>query len=197
MKGRVAVYLGIISIAIPFSNVVAEDVNEIFERTKKFISSENYPKALEELEWAKKEIEKMHYSKLDSVFPEAFGDYKGEKGTSQSAMGFLSFEKKYKKDGESQGVNLTYVGSGAGGMASGFAAFGRMAAAMGGSQPGMDSFRIKGRTASLSDQGGSAELSIFLDGGGVLKLEAEKSDELKKMAETLDLDKIDNYLAGK
>ena len=61
----------------------------------------------------------------------------------------------------------------------------------------MDSFRIKGRTASLSDQGGNAELSIFLDGGGVLKLEAEKGDELKTMAETLDLDKIDSYLAGK
>lgn len=197
MKGRVAVCLGIISLTIPFSNVVAEDVNEIFERTKKFIASENFPKALEELEWAKKEVEKLHYAKLDSVFPESFGDYKGEKGTSQSAMGFLTFEKKYLKAGDNQGVNLSYVGSGAGGMASGFAAFGRMAAAMGGSQPGMDSFRIKGRTASLSDQGGNAELSIFLDGGGVLKLEAEKGDELKTMAETLDLDKIDSYLAGK
>ena len=149
------------------------------------------------MEWAKKEIEKLHYSKLDSVFPEALGDFKATKGTSQSAMGFLTFEKKYRKDGERKGIDLSYVGGGAGGMASGFAAFGRMAAAMGGNQPGTDSFRLKGRTASVSDKGRNSELSIFLEGGGILKLEAEKETDLKALAESLELDKIESYISGK
>ena len=48
MKARIALCLGIVSLAIPLSTVVAEDVNEIFVRTKKFIDAENYPKALEQ-----------------------------------------------------------------------------------------------------------------------------------------------------
>lgn len=177
----------------------AEDINENFKKVNEYIAAENFPKALEELSWARKEIESMHTKKLNSFFPDKLGEFVGQPIKAQSAMGFTSVERKYKKGNESLNLTLTGgSGQAAGGMG-GFAAMGRMAAMMGGGAPGQETFRLKGRTAMLETKNNRANLTIFLDSGSMLKLEQRNSADanaLRTLAEQLPLDQIDAYLKG-
>ena len=77
---------------------LAEDVNKIFTKVNNYISAGNYPKALEELSWARKEVEKMHNTKLQTLLPDSLAGYTCQKGTSQSAMGISQIEKNCSKD---------------------------------------------------------------------------------------------------
>lgn len=179
----------------------AEDVNAIFKKVNDLITAKNYAKALEELGWAQKEIEKMNVTQIQSYFPDSLAGYTGSKFESNSALGMTNLERQYTKGTEQVKLSLSGSspgGAGAGGLG-GLAAFGRMAAMMGGGQGG-DTFRIAGRTATLQkEEGNSPQLTVFLDSGSVLNLEGQRgttADSLKAMAEALKLNDLDNYLRG-
>jgi hypothetical protein len=75
---------------------------------------------------------------------------------------------------------------------------GQMAAMMGG-QAGTDSFRMDGRTAMLEKRDDSAELTVFLDGGSMLKFEQQDSNDgeaLKKFANSFKIADIEKHLKG-
>lgn len=178
----------------------AEDLNAIFKKVNDLIAAKNYAKALEEMGWAQKEIEKMNVVQIQSYFPDSLTGYTGSKFESNSALGMTNLERHYTKGTET--IKLSLSGSsagasGAGGLG-GLAAFGRMAAMMGG--PGQDTFRISGRTANLQKEDGSApQLTVYLDSGSVLTLEGQNgatADSLKAMAEALKINDLDNYLRG-
>jgi hypothetical protein len=181
---------------------LAEDLNQIFKKVNDYAAAGNYAKALEELSWAKKELEGMHLKKLGTMLPDQLADLTGQPAKTQSVMGITSLEKEYKGNGKT--VKLTLTGgtgkAGAGGFG-GLAAMGQMAAMMGGGESGMDTYRIAGRTAMLEAQPGSnnASLTIFLESGSILKLENTKSgdgESLRAMGEALKIADIDNYLKG-
>jgi hypothetical protein len=135
---------------------------------------------------------------MTSFLPDELAGYSASGAEANSAMGITNIERKYTKGSEKVKVSITNMG-GAGG-AGGIAAIGRMAALMG-NQPGMDSFRIQGKTATLQQRQGSnrAELSVYLDSGAMLKLESSNladSGVLKKMVEELKVSDLDNYLRG-
>ena len=76
---------------------------------------------------------------------------------------------------------------------------GQMAAMMGGNQPGVDSFRMDGRTALLEKEDGSALLTVFLDGGAMLKFEmngSNNTETLKKFAGSFKIGDIEKHLKG-
>jgi hypothetical protein len=189
----------LLSSAVSVSGVSAENLEEVLGNTKKYFDSQNYPKAMSELEWAKKEIEKAHNEKLKSYFPAQIIGLNGGNVEANGALGFSVVERSY--NGEGKKVKLSIIG-GSGGGQNPLGALGQInqMAAMFGQQAGMDSFRIKGRTATLQDQGGRPEATVTLSSGGILKLEAQqgvKGDELKTALENFDLDGLDNYLGGK
>lgn len=179
----------------------AEDVNVIFKKVNDLIAAKNYSKALEELGWAQKEIEKMNVSQIQSFFPDSLAGFAGGKFETNSALGMTNLERQYTKANEQVKISLSGSSSGgAGAGLGGLAAFGRMAAMMGGAQ-GQDTFRIAGRTASMqkSEDGGSPSLTVFLDSGSVLNLEGtglQSADTLKSIAEALKVNDLDNYLRG-
>jgi hypothetical protein len=75
---------------------------------------------------------------------------------------------------------------------------GQMAAMMGG-QAGMDSFRMDGRTATLEKQDDAATLTVFLDGGSMMKFEMNGSSDaggLKKFANNFKIADIEKHLKG-
>lgn len=183
------------------SSAAAEDINEIFKRVNQFVQAKNYSKALEELGWAKKEIEKLNSKQLESFFPESLNGFKGQQISSSNALGITNIERLYKKD-ESTSFKVSLTGGGGpgglpGGMG-GLAAFGKMAAMMG--NEGTDTVRISGKTAQLEEHQDQkrADLTIFLDSGSILKLEGTNLDggALRQLAEALKLGDLDTYLKG-
>ncbi len=183
----------------------AEDINDIFKRVNDFVTAKNYTKALEELTWAQKEIEKLNVTHVQAFFPDSLAGFTGSKFEANSALGMSNIERQYTKTGSEERVKLSLSGSSAGGAGAGglggLAAFGRMAAMMGGGGQGGDTFRIAGRTATLQQEEGSdsAHLTVFLDSGSILSLElsnGKDSSVLKTMAEALKLNDLDNYLRG-
>lgn len=176
---------------------MAEDLNAIFKKVGEFVEAKNYPKALEELKWAQKEIEKLNLKQMENLLPENVAGFVGAKAKANSAMGFTNLERQYSKDSIKIDVSLT--GTGGAGLA-GMAGIGQMAAMMG-NVPGQETMRINGRTAMLESNEGSdsSSLTVFLDGGTILKMEMSGSSDsavLKGFAEALKIDDIDKYLKG-
>lgn len=192
--------LSILSIFIGSKTVIAEEVDVIFTKIKEYMGQQNFTKALEELSWAKQEIEKKNSEKLQSFFPDDVAGYKGEKAQVSSALGFTTIEKKYKSDKANMTVSLTGGSSSVAGGLGGLAQIGKMAA-MFGNQPGMETERIAGRTATIEKEANSkgSSVSIFLDSGSVLKVEAPNTQDtavLKSFVEALKIDDLDKYLKG-
>lgn len=182
------------------STVAAEELDAIFKKVNEYVQQQNYPKAIEELSWAKQEIEKKNSQKLQTFFPDDVLGYKGDKTDINNALGFVNVERKYKGEKGIINASLTGGSGGSGGALGGLAQFGKMAA-MFGAQGGQETVRISGRTATIEKQPGSksASISIFLDSGSVLKVESQNSqdtDALKSFAEALKIDEIDKYLKG-
>lgn len=179
----------------------AENLDDIFKKVNKYVEENNFPKALEELDWAKNEINKMHGTKLETFFPDQLAGFTGDKFKSSQALGISQIERTYRKSGAGNVKVSLMGGSGQGGGAlGGIAAFGRMAAMMG-SQPGQEKIRIDGKTAVLEEKDNykRAELTVFLDSGSMIKFEMSNSSngsDLKKMAEDLKINDLDNYLRG-
>ncbi len=195
--------LNLVIATLLFSSVtLAEDINAIFSKVNELVKAQNYTKALEELGWAKKEIEKMNSQRLTSFFPDSLAGYTGGQTKNNSALGLTQLEKVYNK-GETS-VTLTLTGSTGGAGANsglgGIAAFGQMAAMMNQGGEGQETFRLAGKTATLVQEPGSdqAELTVFLD-GAMLKLEMNggaKAEDLKAMANGLKLEDLYTYLKG-
>jgi hypothetical protein len=182
-------------------NSHAEDLKQIFDKVQQYYQEKNYPKALEELSWAQKEIEKANAQVTQSFFPNAVEGFKGGEIDNTNVFGFMNVERSYEK-GDSQSIKVSLIGSSKGqgqNPLGGLAAMGQMAAMMGGNQPGMDSFRLDGRTAMLEKEDSSASLTVFLDGGAMLKFEmngSNNAEELKKFAGGFKIGDIEKHLKG-
>lgn len=200
MKKRSALSLCLSLVLLGLNSAQAEDIETIFGKVRDYAAKENYTKAIEELGWAKKELEKAHFNKIESMLPKEVAGFQGGEINSQSAVGITNIERTYKKSGEKD-VKLSLAGgSTGGGPMAGFAALGRMAGMMG-TQPGVDTFRIDGRTANLQVKNGRAELTVFLESGSFLKLEqrsAKDGSSVKSIAEGMktEIVSLDNYLKG-
>ena len=70
------------------NSAVAEELDTIFKKVNEYVAAQNYPKAIEELQWANKELEKKHNEKLGTLFPQELVGFKGDKLKAQAAMGF-------------------------------------------------------------------------------------------------------------
>jgi hypothetical protein len=179
--------------------VLAEELDKIFEKVSEYVSVKNYPQALEELSWARKEIEKKHLEKLKDFFPAKLLGFEGEKFSAHSAFGMSEVERRYVGPGVM--IKVSLMGSskprhGVGGLPQ----FGEVAAMMGMHNTSQDTLRIQGFTATLEEKvTNRVALSIFLDGGSIFKLEMTKkadADLLKKVAEELNLQGLDAYIRG-
>ena len=196
--GLLTALIGLLGLNLP-SQLLAEDLKQIFENVNKYYEEKNYAKALEELSWAQKEIEKANSQVTQSFFPAEYEGYKGGKIESANVFGMSNVERTYSKGSQSIKVSLLGGSKGQGqNPLGGLAAFGQMAAMMGG-QPGVESFRMDGRTANLETQDDSVNLTVFLDGGSMLKFEMSNSNDagaLKKFAQGFKIGDIEKHIKG-
>ncbi len=174
-----------------------EELKDILSRVQKFADEKNFPKALDELNWVQKELQKGHSKELERFFPNEIKGFKGDKIKANAALGFSQVDRSYTSGEKTINVSLT-GGSSAGGLGN-LGQLGKFAAMMG-SESGQEVVRIQGKTAQLEgDEESSYSLSIFLESGGILKLDATSdvtADQLKEFAESLMLEQLDKYLKG-
>ncbi|MDC0357370.1 hypothetical protein OAO01_01010 [Oligoflexia bacterium] len=190
----------ILSALFLFSQVsLAEPLSKYYKKIDEYMTAKNYTKALEEWNWARKEIETLHMSRVKEFLPDELAGYKGGEFKANSALGFTNIERAYQGPGKGVKVSILGSSSGAGPMGGGLAAFGQMAAMMQGrGGDGQGAFRIGTHTASLNVRPGSkqAELSVFLENGAMIKLNGADGETLKKIANALKIDPLDQYLKG-
>ena len=198
MKGHSAILLGLSCLLLGIQPAKADDLNTIIKRMNEFVAQENYPKALEELSWATKEVEKMHSGKIAKVIPATVNGFVGDAPKFQSVMGFSSIERQYKKGSDSIHVSIEGIASsGAGGAAGGLAGIAKMGMMMGGEE-GAETTRLDGHTASVRTAG-NPEITVVLDSGAILKMRAQgnvDAETLKSFAENMKISDLDNYLRG-
>jgi hypothetical protein len=197
---KIALFSSLTAVCLSFASLSqAEDLKQIFENVNKYYEEKNYSKALEELSWAQKEIEKAKGQVTQALFPAELEGYTGGKIESTNVFGISNVERTYTKSGAAT-IKVSLMGSSKGGGQNplgGLAAFGQMAAMMGGAQPGVETFRIDGRTANLETKENSADLTLFLDGGSMIKFEMSKSKDgeaLKKFAQGFNIAEIEKQL---
>lgn len=181
----------------PVTRCQCEELKDLLARVQKFADEKNYPKAIDELNWVQKELQKRNGQELKRFFPDEVKGFKGDKLKVSTALGFSQVERVYAEGERTISLSLT-GGSAAGGLGN-LAQLGQFAA-LAGSQPGQETLRIQGRTAQLEgDEESQYNLSIFLESGSVLKLDASEgisSSQLKEFAESLMLEQLDKYMKG-
>lgn len=185
---------------VGFQSVQAEDLDPIFAKVKEYTAAKNYQKALNELTWAKNEIEKLNVEKLKSFFPDTLAGLKGEEIQANSVMGISNVERGYSGSGFTVKASLTGLGgAGEGNPLGGIAQLGQMAAMFGGQQPGMESFRIGEFSAQGEKTDSNASVTVFTQSGSILKFEssdATKYDTVKEVAKKFDIAGLEKYLKG-
>lgn len=195
MKIKTSIFLALI-LTIS-STAQSEELDTIFKKVNEYVAAENYSKALKELAWAEKELQKLNSKKIETLLPDTLVGFTGGKAESANVMGMNNLERTYSKDDKKFSVAIT--GGSAAGAMGGLAALGQLGAMMG-NQPGVDTFRLDGRTANLEARNGNASLTVFLKSGSMLRLEDNRSKDegklLKEAAKALEISKIDDYLKG-
>ena len=175
--------------------VHAENIDELFANLKQFVAQEQYPNALEELQWMRRELDKLHIEKINSYFPDNLAGLQGNEPKSQSVLGFTNMSRSYSGDGKNVNVALTGGASAAGGLA----ALAQMASLLG-TQQDAETYRLAGRTATLViDPDGKTSISVSLKSGSLLSFESNDLSEggkLKEIAREFPVAGLDNYLAG-
>ena len=201
MRGVCMAFLVLFALASP---VVAEDLEATFAKVKEAAASGNFSKALKELEWMKRELEKGNAQKIATFFPDSLGGFSAKgQAKQEGALGMTQVQRIYNGPG---GARLEAALT-SGGMASGLGglmALGQMGAMMGGTQPGSDMFRIGDLTAMMEAEAGAknAKLTVTLKSGGLLTFELQNGgeDAAKRLKETVEkefkVSELDAYLAG-
>ncbi len=185
--------------ALGATPVVAEEVKTILEKVMTLEKEGKYQAALNELKWAQNELVKKNNEQIGKLLPAELAGLKGGEVEFNGALGMVNIEKQYTK-GEDLSVKVSITSSATGGEGlAGLAALGSMAAMFGQQSSGNETYRIDGMTATLSKDSGNPDLTIFLTGGPILKLEMTNGSDaavLKQMADGLGVKKLSDALAG-
>ena len=195
MKKLLSICAASLLLSVPLSGI-AEEIADIFKKVSDYAAKENYAKALEELKWAEKELQGKNNKKIATLLPAEVEGFKGQEPKIEGALGFTTIERKYVNGDKS--IELSLTAGGGGSPLGGLAGLAKMGMMMGGA-PGMDQFRIDGRTASLNTEGSDPELTIFLDSGSMMMIKGTSGadkDVVKKFGEGLKVAALDDYLRG-
>lgn len=173
-----------------------ENLDEVLTQFEAYVDEGNYPKALEELEWARRALVKAHHAQIEALFPLWLGNAEGGEIARQEVFGMTSHTRRYADaDGRQFEVVLTEGAAGNPGLA----VIEQLSRLLG-AQVNAEAVRIDGRTATLvpEDMDGNAVLTIQLDAGGVLRLTGAAADagSLSAAAREFDVSALDDYLSG-
>jgi hypothetical protein len=189
--------LSMILFAMTFAltTVRADTVNDLLDSARKNYEAKHYYKAIEDLEWAKKEMTNLHLQRLKTYLPEKVAGYSFT-DSGGDVIGFKGLEREYKQESSSNTVKINLItGSAAAGTA-GLGALLNMANLAAGMNPNATMVQAKGRKGNLVYEQDSSEavLSFSLPNNVSLMITTNgftSGDEAKKFADLIDFDGLE------
>jgi hypothetical protein len=188
-KMMVVAMCAVVLVALSGS-VRADNVTDLLQSAEQNYQSGKYAKALEDLEWAKKEISKRHLEELKKYLPANVEGYTQEDPSTGSMMAVNACSRTYTQVGTGNTIEVNIISAGA---ESGMGAFMGMAAAMG-AMGGMGGEMIlsHGKRGSLvvDAAGKSATATFTLARNVIVTIEGNgftDGEEVKRFAQLIDL----------
>ena len=159
----------------------------------RYVERENFPRALEELNWCNRSVEDLHFAKITEIMDRSIAGYDPEEITVEGALGFATIMGVYD-NGSSQIEFSVTTGSAAGSAASaGLSALSGLASSFGVRSRGSDQVRIGGLTDQIQEQGRGVNLRLSMEGGIILNIEGESAEAVEEFAEDIIAD-LEDYL---
>ncbi len=174
----------------------ADNVEELLKSVSDNYKAKNYQKALEDLDWIKKEISGLQMEIIKTLLPQSIPGYETQEIDGGAAFGIQNVSRQYIKD--EKRIQISISGGQTSGTTAGLGALMGMAAAMGAMDAGVQSNMVivQGRKGQFNleseDQHGT--LIFNLNNNAFVSIETwgfGTSDEAKAAAEKLDMDKIE------
>jgi hypothetical protein len=160
---------------------------------QRYVERENYPRALEELNWCKKSIEDLHFDKIREIIDRSIDGYDPDEISVEGAMGIAMVEATYSNGSDEITLRITTVAASGSAAASGLGALSGLASSLGIRSRNSDQVRVAGLTGQMKEEGDGMALMLTMDGGVVLTFEGPDSDSLEAFAEDIIPD-LEDYL---
>ncbi len=177
-------------------SVGAQTVDELLTSAAANYKAGKYIKALEDLDWAKREISNKHLKILKKLLPEKIEGFTTRDVDGGAMMGIHSVSRKFVKGDKS--VKVTITGDQETSPASGLGAIMSMAAKFNGMDAGTESHlvTVKGRRGqfNLETSDNRGTLTFTLKSNAFVTIETQgysDSSQAKSIAEKLDFDAIE------
>lgn len=169
-----------------------DNVKKAFDKAMEYIEKGNYVKASKEVEWARKDIDKLHTQRLLTYLKDELAGLKGKPIKSTAILGMVSVERDYTKGSTNVKVAITTAGAGIG-------ALSQIAAMAQRSNPNAENFRVGDHTGLIEVQRGRTSMTVLLEAGPFLKLEMRGASDKKilhDMLNEISIDELNKYLKG-
>ncbi|MBN1296234.1 hypothetical protein JXA80_05600 [bacterium] len=185
-------------VALAAGPVLADNVNDLLKSADANYEAKKYAKALEDLEWARKEIANLQLQEMKKLLPEVVDGMKGQDGDGGSIFGINAVSREYRSEDGEKSVTITLASGKSSQGGAGLGAIMGMAAAMGAMDASRQSKMIihqgyKGQW-SLDPETKEGMLVFNLNGGSMINIETEGYDDEKvaeQAAKSLDIEKIE------
>ena len=201
---KIFVVFVIMTISLALVAGPKEEALSSLDTAKKFVSGDQYSKAVDEINFALAKLNEILAQRLMELMPEAPAGYTrqsansaglGAAGSFMGSTNSLAAEATYGSDSGSR-IELTITVGGIIGQAASFANMGQM---FGGAVAGSSTIRVQGYTGTLEydsdNQSGSLTLKIGEDKSVMIEgSQIDSGDVLKSLAEKMDLDRLDREM---
>ncbi|PIE41750.1 MAG: hypothetical protein CSA49_01975 [Gammaproteobacteria bacterium] len=178
--------------------VYADNVTDLIKSVEKNYLSHKYSKALEDLEWVRKEISNQHLKSMSSFFPDEIDGMTGKDVDAGAAMGVRGVSKLYAGDDREHSITISLISGGNAPVGNGLSALMSMASSLEMMGGGSHSKVVvqKGYRGQFIQQSGerTGTLTFNLSGGKMIIIETigyTGSAEAEKVAKQLDIAKIE------
>ncbi len=177
----------------------ADNVTTLLKSAEQNYAAGNYSKALEDLNWASKEIANQHLNSMKSLLPTEIEGMKGVDAEGGSVLGFRGISKQYNSTDGSKSVTISLLSGGNTTTGNGLSALMGMAASLGAMQGGTNAKIVieKGYRGQFLQEKGekTGTLTFTLNDGKMITIETygyQHSAMAEKVAKMLDIAKIES-----
>ncbi len=198
MKKLFTLSLIVMFVCLLSSMAQADNVTELLNSAKKHYAAHNFSKALEDLEWARKEISSQHLKSMKAFFPANIDGMRGTDVDSGDVMGVRGVTREYSNNDQTKSVVISFLSGSNTASANGLGALMSMASSMGFMNAGGNSKVVieKGYKGQFIQEGGDStgRLTFNLREGKIIVIETtgyKGSFMAEKVAKMLNITKIE------
>jgi hypothetical protein len=181
MKKAICLGLLAMAVAVGWCQTPKEEALQSLDSAKGLVSSDNYSKAMDEIQYAITKINEIQAERLGKFLPAALADFTetdrnatglGEIGAMFGSANSITAKAEFSKNEETN-ITVTLSVGGLLGQSGSLAAMGRM---YGGSDPGSKTLRVQGYTGNLQYDAENKQGTLTIQVGNKVSVTVEGSN---------------------